>query len=163
MKVEVVQGAREKERDGEADAECLSPSVLWPKTTLRLKFALAAHLLSTSPCLFFDSRFTVLVFSLALIPQTLNNITAPSVKPPWWCNTSEEVICDTCDIQSPLPLLSHLSVQTEPSNRSAFTLQSRKIFTKTQRAQVLQARAGAAAKSAAIKYDLSFLSPWSSV
>lgn len=67
-------GGAGSQRDGEADAECLvSPAPLRPKTTLRLKFALAARLLSIFQCLFFDSRFTVSVSSLALIPQTLNN------------------------------------------------------------------------------------------
>lgn len=46
---------------------------------------------------------------------------------------------------------------------SAELLLRAQIFTKTRRTWTLRARAGAAAKSAAIKYDLSFFSLWSSV
>lgn len=107
MKVEVVQGARERERKMERQMQSVSFSLCSvAKNHTAVKFALAACLLSISPCLFFDSRFTVLVSSLAFIPQTLNNKTTRSVKPLWWSNTSEEVICDMCDIQSPPPLLS---------------------------------------------------------
>lgn len=67
-----------------------SPSALWPKTTLRLKFTLAAHLLTFS-----DSRFTVLASSLAVLPQTHTKkygVIGRSVKPLWWSNTQEKVI-----------------------------------------------------------------------
>lgn len=129
MKVEVVQGARETER-GRCRVS-LFPSVLWSETTLWMKFALAACLLFISPCLIFDSRFTVLVSSLAFIPQILNNITTRSVKPLWWSNTSEEVICDMCDIQS--PLLSCLLVQSGPQMTWLLLCKARRFLQKLER------------------------------
>lgn len=64
------------ERERRRGRLSLSPSALRPKTTLRLTFALAARLLSIFQgffFFFFDSRFTVLVSSLAFFPRTLNN------------------------------------------------------------------------------------------
>lgn len=95
-------------------------------------FTLAARLLSIFGCLYFDSRFTVLVSFLAFLPQTLNNITARSVKPLWWSNTSEEVICDTCDIQSPLSLLSCLLLQADPQIAQLLLCEAG-IFTKNRK------------------------------
>lgn len=80
-------GGAGSQRQQEKDSLC---SVARNHTVAEICFRC---LLSTSLCLFFDSRFTVLVSSLALIPQTLNNITTRSVKPLRWSNTSEEVIC----------------------------------------------------------------------
>lgn len=116
MKVEVVQGA--KEREGE-EMERLIQSASFSlcsvaKIHTAAEICFSCHLLSIFRCLFFDSRFTVLVSSLASVPQTLNNTTAQSVKPLWWSNTSEEVRCEMCDIQSPVWLFACQLVQTDP-------------------------------------------------
>lgn len=77
-----------------------------------------------------------------------------------WGGVAQGVICDMCDIQSPNPQIAQLLL-CKAFHLGEDVPRMVKIFTKTKRTYVFQAREGAAAKGAAIKYNI-FLSPWSS-
>lgn len=122
-------------KDGEADAECLFlPLFCGQKPHCGWDFALAARLLSIFGCLYFDSRFTVLAFSLAFSPLTLNNMTARSVKPLWCSVRRSDMYSNICDIQPPFPLFVLPVGAGWPSKSLSFLLyKAEKIFTKTRK------------------------------